>query len=215
MASSNSLAVEFFLLAHDPFSDGRMIVDGQILGCGLVGGKIVDLLLDRRLRIENGLVLVGDGPPSGDPIDEFVVEAVRGQSAAHSVRRWVEALEEDLYQLISDRVVSLGILRREQGGGRFRRQQPDRYPAENLLAASRPQQDLQQMVRSPRDLTLRAGMLLALLGALGLDTVVVGDGDQTRAREIIVEIEENLPADLQVVHAAVASIAGAAALRMR
>ena len=208
-----SLAVDFFLIAYDPFTDGRLVVDGRILGCGLAGGKIADLLLDYRLDIEGEVVVLGHGAPSGDPIDDFVVNAVRDQSTSHSVRKWIDAIGEELYAQIADRVVALGILRREQERGILRRGRPDRVPAENLLAAARPQQQLQQMVRHPKDLTLRGGMLLALLGALGLDTVIAGDGDLATIREIIVEIEDNLPTDLRAVHAAVAAIAGGAALR--
>jgi hypothetical protein len=215
MIRHDSLAVDFFLLAHDPFTDGRMIVNGEILGCGLVGGKLADLVLDRRLGIDGELVIAVDGQPSGDSIDDFVVETVRSQSSVHPVRRWIEALQDDLYEYIVERVVSSGILRREEGGRRFRRQ-PDRFPAQNLLAAAAPQQQLLEMVRSPKDLTLRAGMLLALLGALGLDRLLGADGgDQTRVREIILEIEDHLPTSLRAVHGAVKSVAGDAAIRSR
>lgn len=215
MTRHDSLAVDFFLLAHDPFADGRMIVNGEILGCGLVGGKLADLVLDRRLGIDGELVVAVDGRSSGDSVDDFVVETVRGQSSSHPVRRWIEALQDDLYEYIAERVVSSGILRREQGARRLRGRQPDRFPPEDLLAASAPQQQLLEMVRSPKDLTLRAGMLLALLGALGLDRLLAADGDPTRVREIILEIEDHLPTSLRAVHGAVKLMAGDAAIRSR
>ena len=218
MANRDSLAVDFFLLAHDPFDDGRLIINPEILGCGLVGGKLVDLILDRRLRIVSGLVVAvdGTGTAPSDEIDDYVVEAVRSQSSAHPVRRWIEPLQDELYGFVSDFVVASGVVRREQGTWRIGRSRlPDRFPAADLLAAAAPQHRLQQMLRSPDDFTLAGGTLLALLSALGLDRAIAPDGDQTRVREIVAEIEDNLPTDMRAVYDAVRAITSGAALRLR
>jgi hypothetical protein len=216
VASPDSLAVDFFLLAHDPFDDGRLIINPEILGCGLVGGTFADLILSHKLRIEDDRVVAIDVAASADEIENYVVEAVRSQTSAHPVRRWIEPLQDDLYGFISDRVVASEILRREQGTRRIGRGRlPDRFPAVDLLAASAPQQRLQRGLRSPKDLTLSAGMLMALLSALGFERAIAPDVDQATAREIVAEIEDNLPTDLRAVYHAVQSIAGEAALRLR
>ena len=216
MADRDSLAVDFFLLAHDPFDDGRLIINPEILGCGLVGGKLVDLILDRRLRIVSGVVVAVEGTAPSGEIDDYVVEAVRSQSSAHPVRRWIEPLQDELYGFVSDLVVASGVVRREQGTWRLGRSRlPDRFPAAALLAAAAPQHRLQQMLRSPDDFTLADGTLLALLSALGLDRAITPDGDQTRVREIVAEIEDNLPTDMRAVYDAVRAITSGAALRLR
>lgn len=216
MANQDSLAVDFFLVVHDPFDSGRLSVSPEVLGCGLVGGKLADLVLDRRLRVDDDQLVALDGAAPADEIDEYVVRAVRSQRTPHPVRAWIEPLQDELYELIAERVVSLGILEREQGQRRLGRGRlPDRFPALDLLAAKGSQQRLEQMLRSPKDLRLREGVLAALLKVLGVDGAISIDQDRTTVREIISEIEDNLPTDLRAVHDAVQAVASQFALRMR
>jgi hypothetical protein len=216
MADRDSLAVSFFLLAHDPFDDGRLTLNPEILGYGLVGGKFADLILKRWLRIDDDRVIAPDGGVPDDEIDSYVVEAVRSQRQPHSVRRWVEPLQDELYELVAERVVASGIMRREEATRRLGRgRQPDRFPAVDLLTVNAPQQRLDQMMRSPKDLTLSAGMLVALLSVLGIDRAIAPDVDRSRIREIVAEIEDNLPTDLRAVYDAIKTLTGEASLRLR
>ena len=216
MADQDSLAVDFFLVVHDPFDNGQLSVSPEILGCGLVGGKLADLILSRRLGIEDDRVIALDMAATDDEIDDFVLEAVRSQPNAFPVRRWIDPLQDELYGLVADRVVALGILRREQGTRRLGRgRQPDRFPAVDLLSANGPQQRLEQMLRTPTDLTLRAGMLAALLSVLGVDRALAADLDRTTVREIISEIESFLPTDLRAVYDGVQAVTSQFSLRLR
>jgi hypothetical protein len=216
MADRDSLAVDFFLLAHDPFDEGRLTVNPEILGYGLVGGKFADLVLRRWLRVDNDRVVALDAGVPDDEIDSYVVAAVRSQRQPHSVRSWVGPLQDELYEQISDRVVASGLVRREQTARRIGRgRQPDRFPPTDLLAASAPQQRIDQMMRSPKDLSLAAGMLVALLNVLGVDRMIAPDVDRTRIREIAAEIEDNLPSDLRAVYDALKTLTGEASLRLR
>jgi Golgi phosphoprotein 3 (GPP34) len=212
----DSLAVDFFLLAHDPFDDGRLSVNPEILGYGLVGGKFTDLILRRWLRCDDDRVVAVDAGTPKDEIDSFVVAAVRSQTQPHPVRSWVEPLQDELYELVGDRVVDSGIMRREQAPRRIgRARQPDRFPAVDLLAVNAPRQRIEQMMRSPKDLTLAAGMLVALLSVLGIDRAIAPDADRTAIREIVLEIEDNLPMDLRAVYDAIKTLTGEASLRLR
>ncbi len=216
MASQGSLAVDFFLLVHDPFDDGRLTISPELLGCGLVGGKLTDLVLASRLRIDGDRVVAVGLAPSTDEIDDYVVEAVGSQKSAHTVRAWVDALQDDLYESIGDRLVTSGVLRREQGARRIGRgRQPDRFPSLDLLASSAPQQRLDEMMRSPKDLDLASGMLVALLSVLGIDRAIAPTVDRRTVAEIVDEIADNLPTDLRRVYDAVQAITGEAALRVR
>ena len=216
MADQDSLAVDFFLIVHDPFDGGRLSVSPEVLGCGLVGGKLADLVLDRRLRVDDDRLVALDGAAAADEIDEYVVGAVGSQRTPHPVRSWIEPLQDELYDLIAERVVALAVLQREQGQRRLGRGRlPDRFPAANLLAAKAPQQRLEQMLRSPKNLTLRAGMLAALLKVLGVGGAIAIDQDRATVREILSEIEDNLPTDLRAVYDGVQTVASQFALRMR
>jgi hypothetical protein len=216
VAIQDSLSVDFFLVVHDPFDGGRLTVSPEVLGCGLVGGKLADLVFDRRLRVDDDRLVALDGPAPADEIDDYVVRAVRSQRTPHPVRSWIEPLQDELYEMIADRVVALGVLQREQGQRRLGRGRlPDRFPAVDLLTANGSQQRLEQMLRSPRNLTLRAGMLAALLKVLGVDGVIAIDLDRTTVRDIITEIEDNLPTDLRAVYDGVRTVTSQFALRMR
>ena len=217
--SPYSLAADFFLIAHDPFDGGRLAISTEILGCGLVGAEIADLVLTRRLRVEgddlavNRRVAETDGPL--DEADAYVLEAVGDQESVPSVRMWIDPLQDGLYALIADRLVTAEILRREPGTRRIGRgRQPDRFPADDLLAACAPQQRLEQLLRAPRYLTLSPGVLAALLGVLGVDRLLSdADLDRTTLRELLVEIEQNLPSDLRAVCDGVRAVTAEVSLR--
>ena len=216
MTNQDSLAVDFFLVAHDPFDGGRLIVSPEVLGCGLVGGKLADLVLDRQLHVDDGRLVAWGSAAAADQIDEYVVPAVGSQRTLHPPRSGIGPLQDDLYDLVAGRVEALGILRREPGQRRLGRGRlPDRFPAVDLLAAHGSQQRLEQMLRSPKNFTLRAGMLAALLKVLGVDVAIAIDQDRTTVREIISEVEDNLPTDLRAIYDGVQTVASQFALRMR
>jgi Golgi phosphoprotein 3 (GPP34) len=206
---SESLAGAFFLIAHDAF-DGRLALSPELLGCGLVGAELADLILARRLRVEDNGMLVVANPEGGftgigpleepDEVDEFVIRTVRSQSLVHTVRAWVEPLQDGLYELISRGLVDAGVVRQEHGPRRLgRSRQPARFPAEDLLAATRPQQQLRELLARPVDLTLRVGILAALVNALGIEKLLDLNLDRTVQRELLDEIDQNLPTDLKAV----------------
>jgi Golgi phosphoprotein 3 (GPP34) len=214
--SPQSLAADFFLIVHDPFDDGRLAISTEILGCGLVGAELAQLVLARRLRVDDDGVVVTEPGGQVDEVDGYVIEAVSNQDAVHPVRAWIEPLQDGLYSLIADRLVGSGILRREQGTRRIGRgRQPDRFPANDLLAACAPQQRLEQLLRSPKDLTLAPGMLAALLGVLGVDRLLTTAIDRPTLREMVVEIEQNLPTDLRAVCDGVRAVTAEVSLRSR
>jgi Golgi phosphoprotein 3 (GPP34) len=216
VVSRHGLAIDLFLIAHDPFDDGRLRISPELLGCGLVGAELTDLMLDRRLGVDGDelVVLDADGPP--DEIDDYVIEAVASQSKRHPVRAWVEPLQDGLYALVGREVVASGAVRHRPGGRRLAGgRQPDRFPAEDLLVACRPQQNLEERLRAPRDLTLAAGTLAALIGVLGIDRLLDQEFDRVPLRELLTEIEHNLPGDLRAVCDGIRAVIAGVSLRAR
>jgi hypothetical protein len=211
------LAVDFFLIAHDPFDDGRLAIGAEILGCGLVGAELADLIMAHRLWVDGDDFVTGaeTGAPF-DEIDNYVLEAVHVQKAVHAVRSWIEPLQDGLYALVSERLVTSGVLRQERGTRRLGRgRQPDRFPPVDLLAALRPRQQLADLLRAPQNLTLSAGVLAALLGVLGVDGLLSPDLDRSTMRELLTEIEQNLPTDLRAVCNGIRAVTAEMSLRLR
>jgi hypothetical protein len=214
--TATSLAADFFLIAHDPFDDGRLRISTELLGCGLVGAQLADLMLAGRLGIEGDDVVVLEPGGRLDEVDDYVMEAVGSQESAHPVRSWVEPLQDGLYALIARKLVVSGTVRRQQGTRRIGRgRQPDRFPAGDLLAACRPQQHLEGLLQAPRDLTLSAGVLAALIGVLGIDALLNPSIDRASLRELLAEIEQYLPGDLRAVCDGVRAVMAEVSLRVR
>lgn len=210
------LAVDFFLIAHDPFGDGKLRIRTELLGCGLVGAELADLMLARRLGVDGEDLVVLEPGGQLDEIDDYVLEAVASQTDVHPVRAWIEPLQDGLYALIGRKVVTAGVVRRQRGARRLGRgRQPDQFPANNLLAASRPQQDLEELLRTPENFDLASGMLAALIGVLGSDTLLDPRLDRTMLRELLSEIEHHLPGDLRMVCEGVRSLTAEVSLRVR
>ena len=70
---------EFFLIAHDEFS-GKLRISQDLLGCGLVGAQLADLVMARRIGIEAGRVLITDTPgDAGDEVGAYVIETLTRQ----------------------------------------------------------------------------------------------------------------------------------------
>ena len=212
-----SITVDFFLIAHDPFDDGRLRIGPELFGCGLVGAKLAELVMARRLGVDGGEIVVLDATEPQDDGDDYVLENVAGQSTAHSVKSWIEPLQDGLYDIVARQLVMAGVVRRQAGVRRFTRggRHPDRFPANDLLVATRPQQDLEQLLRTPRDLTLAAGVLAALIGAVGLDGSLNLQLDRSYVRELLTEIEQNLPTDLFAVCESVRATTAEVSLRAR
>jgi Golgi phosphoprotein 3 (GPP34) len=210
------LAVDFFLIAHDPFEDGRLRISPELLGCGLVGAELADLVLARRLGIAGDDLVVTEPAGQLDEVDDYVIEAVGSQESAHPVRAWIEPLQDGLYALIGRKLVASGTVRRVPGARRIARgRQPDRFPANDLLAACLPQQHVEQLLANPADLTLAAGTLAALLGVLDLDGLLNPEVDRATPRELLTEIEQHLPSDLRAVCDGVRAVSAEVSLRAR
>ena len=209
------LATDFFLIAHDEFS-GKLRISLELLCCGLVGGQLADLIVANRLALEGGRVLVTDDRSEArDEVGDYVVESISRQTSTHSVRVWVDTLQEVLYELIGRRLINDGVVRREQGGRQLMRRRPDRFPATDLLAAARPRLRLEHMLRTPQEFDLPGAVLAVLVGAVGVETVLDPEIDRTAARELMTRLEENFPADLRALIEGVRAAAVAVSLTVR
>jgi Golgi phosphoprotein 3 (GPP34) len=209
------LATDFFLIAHDEFS-GKLRISPDLLGCGLVGAQLADLILTDRLVIESGRVLVTDVRDDGtDEVGAYVAESVARQDTTHTVRVWIDTFRDVLHELIARRLVTEGVVRREQGGRQLMRKRPDRYPATDLLAAARPRLRLEHMLRTPQEFDLAGAVLAVLVGALGIEAVLDPELDRAAARDLMARLEENLPVDLRALVEGVRSAVAAVSLTIR
>lgn len=190
------LAAGFFLIAHDEFS-GQLRISTGLLGCGLVTAQLARLVIAGHLGLVDGRVVVADAEGADrDEIDAFVVAGIEQQSAAHSVRAWVDTLSDVLYELLGRRLTEGGVVRRERPR-RMVLRRPDRFPAVDVLAATGPRKRLEEMLRHPRQMDLPGAFTAALLWTLGLDVLLDPELDRDAAGDLVEQVNELLPADLQ------------------
>ena len=209
------LATDFFLIAHDEFS-GKLRISADLLGCGLVGAQLAELVMADRVVVEGGRLLVTDVRGDGsDEVGAYVAESIQRQSSAHSVRVWVETFRDVLHELVVRRLIAEGVVRREEGGRQLMRRRPDRFPAIDLLAAARPRLRVEHMLRNPQEFDLSGAVLAVLIGALGVESVLDPEIDRAEARELMSRLEENLPADLRALVEGVRTAVAAISLTIR
>lgn len=199
MSARSALAVDFFLLTHDPFNGGRLRISPELLGRGLVGAELADLVLARRLAVDaDARVVVADRHGQPDDLHDYTMRTIIEERSAFRVSSWVTALQDGLRALVERRLVASGTVRCATGPPRKVRgsRRHHRFPSEDLLAAAGPQQQLERLLRTPQDLTLQAGTLAALIHVLGAENLLAGIG-RTYTRELLIEIVDHLPRDLR------------------
>jgi hypothetical protein len=211
----DTLARRMFLVLHDPFT-GKPAIGHDLLKCGLVAGALGDLMLERRLGMENDRIVVADPRSYGvDELGAFVVESIQRQASAHTVRSWVEALIDVVYELVARGLIADAVVRREPGGRRLLRRGADRFPAVDLLRAARPRVHLEHMLRVPDDRDVAGRTLAGIIRALEVERVLDVDRDRTAVKNDVAEAAEHLPIDLRGLVDGVEAAVSAISLTVR
>jgi hypothetical protein len=209
------LVRKMFLILHDPFS-GKPLIGHDLLKCGLVATELADLIIGARIGIENDRIVVADTRSAGiDEVGAFVVESIQRQPTAHTVRSWVEAFADVLYDLVARGLQDDRVVRRVAGGRRLTRRSPDRFPAVDLMRASGPRLRLEHMLRRPRDRDVPGGALAAILGALEVERVLDIDRDRAAVKAAVADATDALPIDLANLVAGVRDSVSAISLIVR
>ena len=155
------LAEQFFLISHDETS-GRPLVSIERLECGLVGAMFGELIIDGRLGIKDGLIVVLDKEPVGSGLSDSLVNTVDQQSTEHRVRTWAQELGPDAYRIMAERLIASGLLRRERGRKLFSHP-GERYPAVDLYDVARPRLMLNHVLYNREEIDLTHALFAALL----------------------------------------------------
>jgi len=212
--SQDTLARRLFLILHDPFT-GKPGVGIEPIKYGLVATALADLMMERRIGIENGHILLADPREDGsrddgtDSVSALLLEGI--QSGSPITRSWVDSFTDLVYELVARELTADGVVRRVHGGRRMVRRNPDRFRAVDLLRAAGPRIRLEHMLRSPHDLDLAGAVLAGVIDALHMERVLDVDRDRAAVKRSLASATERLPADLRGlvndVAAAVATIA--------
>src|SRR5690349_19351639 len=94
------LAEQFFLISHDETS-GRPLVSIEGDEGGQGGAMLGELIIDGRLGIKAGRIVVLYKEPVGGGLSDSLVNTVDQQSTEHSVRTWTRELGPDAYRIMA------------------------------------------------------------------------------------------------------------------
>lgn len=201
--ASFELAEQFFLIGHDEFS-GKPAVSHELVECGLVGALFGELIIDGRLTVKDNHVVVLNAAPTDDPnvnpidsgLADRLVTTVDRQNTTHRVKTWAEQLGPDAYQIVADRLVDAGTLRREHAR-KLTGRAGDRYPAVDTYDAARPRLMLNHVIRHREEMDLPQAVLAALLTAVGVEPVLGLDMNRDVLRSVINSLLNAMPSPLQ------------------
>lgn len=189
-------ASKIFLILHDYFS-GRPIVRQSAIKRAVMGAELADLIMARRIGMENDRIVLADGGRRGaDHLSAFLLETIRGQPDAHTVPVWVATLSDRLFDLLATLLAGEGIVRRVPGP-RVLGRAGDRYLAQDLLAAAGPRLRLEHALRTPSELDLSSQVVAALIGSIGATRAIDPDGNRRAVRRRVEEITKGLRLDLR------------------
>ena len=201
-------------MAHNEAS-GELRISVDLLGRGLVGAQLADLVIAGDLSVEAGRVAVVEPRGSGsDRPATLVLQAITQHGGAVPVRTWIDALGDQLYRLVAHDLVQDGLVRQEPGRQLLRRR-PDRFPANDPQFASGAKRGLEHMLHNPRDFDLPGAVLATLVAALGVEEMLDPEVTRSAARELTAELEDYLPAELRALNDGIRASAAAVSLTVR
>lgn len=197
------LADHLFLIALDERT-GRPRLSPRVLGLGLAGALLGELVLEGKIVIEDGHVSVRDRRPPADALAHTTLDHLVAEHGRHPVRSWLPFLAQRATEQVGERLWRAGMVHRERVRRGLRRAEPV-YPPADPNAAYMPTARMATALGQRLQVTWDEAALAGLLLATGLDSHVLyaaGPG----ARDYLQHLVEQLPTSLHElvwhVHAA-------------
>jgi ribosomal protein S17 len=111
------LADDLYLAAHDS-PRGRCLLTPATLGLGLAAALLGELVLWRRLELEDNLLSVLDDRPTADPATSAVLVQLLRESRHRQIRDWIAFLATGVAtDLVERRLARAGLTQRVEKRG--------------------------------------------------------------------------------------------------
>jgi hypothetical protein len=210
------LADDFFLLAHDDYT-GKPLLNRDVMGLGLAGALLAQLLTERRIVVNDDGVYLHDERTYRDAPTDFVIAEIYSQTKrglVYPAVEWVKYLRDHTYEVMGDDLVQRRVVREETSGLR----RAKRFLANDVLVASAPRVKLAYLCEHPDQASTRLDEQTAALAGLALATklasAVATDAGTDLSRGLRWMVTR-LPADTRVVLASVDAAVVSNALSVR
>jgi hypothetical protein len=205
------LADQYFLIAHEDRT-GRSRLHPRATGLGLAGALIGELILEGRVGIAEGDLIILDRHPPTDALAHDILDLLIAQSRHRDVRTWLAFLSQDAAARVGERLMRLGavepVVRR-----RMLSTQTLYMPnsAEQRNAAAWAPARLANLLVRGIEMSVSDRLLVGIIAATGLTRHVLYDFEMHRhAFQTLPNAVESLPNDLrelvEITEASVGSV---------
>jgi hypothetical protein len=205
------LADQYFLIAHEDRT-GRSRLHPRATGLGLAGALIGELILEGRVGIADGDLIILDRHPPTDALAHDILDLLIAQSRHRDVRTWLAFLSQDAAARVGERLMRLGavepVVRR-----RMLSTQTLYMPnsAEQRNAAAWAPARLANLLVRGVEMSVSDRLLVGMIAATGLTRHVLYDFEMHRhAFQTLPNAVESLPSDLrelvEITEASVGSV---------
>jgi hypothetical protein len=205
------LADQYFLIAHEDRT-GRSRLHPRATGLGLAAALIGELILEGRVGIADGDLIILDRHPPADALAHDILDLLIAQSRHREVRTWLAFLSQDAAARVGERLMRLGavepVVRR-----RMLSTQTLYMPnsAEQRNAAAWAPARLANLLVRGIEMSVSDRILVGLIAATGLTRHVLYDFEMHRhAFQTLPNAVETLPSDLrelvEITEASVGSV---------
>ncbi len=165
LAGTGLIADDLYLLAHDDVS-GKPFLQPRVLGIGLAGGLLAELVAEEAILIQDGQVIPVGLASGADDLSRYVLGLVSGEQQPYPARTWLAILAADSGEQVAQRLERAGYLRRT--APRRPWQLPRRIPVDADCAFA-PLIRVRAVLDEGRPITVRGALLAGLAAASGLE----------------------------------------------
>ena len=192
------LADQYFLIAHEDRT-GRSRLHPRATGLGLAAALLGELVLEGRIGITEGDLVILDRHPPVDALAHDILDLLIAQPRHREVRTWLAFLSQDAAVRVGERLMRLGavepVTRR-----RMLSSQTLYMPntAEQRNAAAWAPARLANLLVRGMDMTMTDRVLAGLVAATGLTRHVLYDYEMHRQAFLLLPSAiASLPGDLR------------------
>ncbi|MDT4986128.1 MAG: hypothetical protein QOI74_222 [Micromonosporaceae bacterium] len=207
------LADELFLVGHDEYS-GKCLTNLAVLGCGLAGAVLIEMMLAGRIAMVDGRLVVRDTRPWSDRVTDAALAEMVKRREAFPARSWIDFLCGDSRDIVSARLEASEVVRRRLSRGISLRSSV-RFPAVDPVDAAGPRIRLRFMLDQGQSLDLPTALLAGLVRATELESILLLSLGRQQVRDLLGQVVDALPADLRAIMAAIDAAVAKVALTVR
>jgi hypothetical protein len=206
------LADQYYLIAHEDRT-GRSRLHPRATGLGLAAALLAELVLEGRIGVNDGDLLVLDRRPTRDALNHDILDLLNAQPQHRDIRTWLAFLSQDSALRVAERLMRVGavelVTRRRMLGTTQTLYMPNTARQRNAAAWASTR--VANMLVRGMELNVGDRMLVGLVVATGLTRhVMYGFEDYPHIYHSLPSMIASLPGDLRELVECTEALVGSA-----